>query len=260
MRITKRQLKRIIKEEVSRAISESSGPAYDRLYAKYDEISDMHSMTDGANALADDLVNAGLWEKIPGYEQDLDWDEQLDWISDNQPGWLDTLAATLPRKKKGKKKGRKSISTPTWFKGSWWDSGRGKADVDQYQTDLATARQFDFHLHKAFKGRQDNRYQDVLERHGASGILRYVLKAIEYTMSTEGHGGSFSKDLPENPPEPTQVGVLKIILAMAEAVSSSPGPHGTRWTGEYYFYEPPASDEEARALSEIIKILTDTLG
>ena len=99
MRITKRQLRRIIKEEFSRVsrvsrrrrLSENAGEAYDLLHAKYDAVSDRHSRTDGSNALMSDLDKAGLWEDVPDYEQDLGWVEQLKWVKKNLSGKMAAL-------------------------------------------------------------------------------------------------------------------------------------------------------------------------
>jgi len=259
VRITKRQLKRIIKEEVSRAISESSGSAYDRVYAKYDKISDMHSMIDGANALANDLTD-DQYNQMDGYTQDLDWDEQLGWINDNHPEWLDAIAATLPKEKKKRK--RKPLPPIP----KWWDWGEGRDDVNQWHADIAGARYFDYLLANAYPSAA-TRYQDVLEGLQVDGLINVVDEAIKDDKAVEAkYGKSAVKEWPD------KRGMLKIVVSWAEAVYG--GGHGDYsediGTGEpyqqimglekHYFTGKPASEEEASALSEIIKILTHPAG
>ena len=95
MRITKRQLRRIIKEEFSRRrLSENVDAAYKKLVAKYDATADMTSMSDATNELANDLTS-DQYNQMDGFTQDLDWDEQLEWIKDNRPEWLPALAGPV---------------------------------------------------------------------------------------------------------------------------------------------------------------------
>ena len=97
MKITKRQLRKIIKEEFSRRrLSENVEAAYDKLVAKYDATADMTSMVDATNELANDLTS-DQYNQMDGYTQDLHWDEQLEWIKDEHPEWLPALAGPIEK-------------------------------------------------------------------------------------------------------------------------------------------------------------------
>jgi hypothetical protein len=157
MRITKRQLRRIIKEEVSRRrLSENVEAAYNKLVAKYDATADMTSMVDATNELANDLTS-DQYNQMDGFTQDLDWDEQLEWIKDNRPEWLEDLAAGRPTEEVTE------LSDEEW----------GPED----HSALTAALKLD-QLLSALASSNDSRWQDVWEQLGKDGTRDLVERAL----------------------------------------------------------------------------------
>ena len=235
MKITKKQLRRIIKEELSRRrLSENVEAAYNKLVAKYDATADMTSMVDATNELANDLTS-DQYNQMDGFTQDLHWDEQLEWIKDEHPEWLEGLATA-----------RSTEEVDEEVDEEWGLEDHSALTAALYLDQLLSG----------LGSPKDSRWQDVWEQLGEDGIRDLVERALEAVPNADPRQVYWMTRSLRNhqfPPSTSRDHLNDATLKKYKLDFSYGGRGG-------YFGVKFSGKEEYNAMNDVVGVINDTLG